>query len=470
MAFNSFYFWVFFPFIFSSYWLIPTGKHTIKKIFLLIASYLLYMNWNPIYALVLLGISIVIYYGGRLILKFNKYRKIIIIFIGTVAFAPLAVFKYYNFICKIISDGCAIAGATVILPKLHWAVPVGISFFTFQATGYLLDVYHGRIQAEDNFIDLSLFVSFFPQIASGPISRADELLPQIKTPCPFDYMQGRQGLRQLLWGMFIKTVIADRLGLFVDMIYANYNHYSGSTCFTASIFYSLQIYCDFSGYSLMATGIAKTLGYNLPVNFTRPYFAVGIADFWKRWHITLTQWLTRQVYIPLGGSRCSNIRHCCNVLITFLVSGIWHGANWTFIIWGVMHGMISVIEKKAKISNVVGSSLWKKTVWMLVTFLFVNVAWVFFRMPSVHEALGLIRRFVVTDGTGAMAAMGKKTFLTILVTLPIFLFKEIHEEFFKKSMPWLGAWWARWPMYLFLFMMILTFGVMDSGQFIYVSF
>ena len=323
---------------------------------------------------------------------------------------------------------------------------------------------------ERNFLDFSLFISFFPQIASGPISRADELLPQIKSPRPFDYVQGRQGLRQLLWGMFIKTVIADRLGLFVDMVYANYSHYSGSTCFTASILYTLQIYCDFAGYSLMAIGIARTLGINLPLNFERPYFAVGIANFWKRWHITLTQWLTRQVYIPLGGSRCNSYRHSLNIILTFLVSGIWHGANWTFIAWGAMHGVMSVIEKKANIKNIVKNSLCRKVIWMLVTFLFVNVAWVFFRMPSIHEALGLIRRFVVTDGTGVMAAMGKKTFLTILVTLPIFLFKEIHEEFFGKSMPWLNSWWTRWPIYLFLFMMILTFGVMDSGQFIYVSF
>ncbi len=407
---------------------------------------------------------------GGILFKSNRCKTIFFLLLLAIAFVPLLVFKYYNFLCQTITDCCAFAGVAVMLPKLHLAIPVGISFFTFQATGYLLDIYHDRIQPETNVIDLSLFISFFPQIASGPISRADELLPQIKSIHSFDYIQGLQGLRLLLWGMFIKTVIADRLGLFVDMIYANYNHYSGSTCFTASIFYTLQIYCDFAGYSLMATGIAKTLGYNLPVNFARPYFAVGIADFWKRWHITLTQWLTRQVYIPLGGSRCSSIRHCCNILITFLVSGIWHGANWTFIIWGIMHGMMSVIEKKAKISIIVETSLWKKTVWMLITFLFVNVAWVFFRMPSVHEALGLIRRFVVTDGTGVMAAMGKKTFLTILVTLPIFLFKEIHEEFFRQSMPWLNAWWARWPMYLFLFMMILTFGVMDSGQFIYVSF
>ena len=289
MSFTSLNFWLVFPFIFILYWAIPVKWNSFRKVFLLLASYLIYMNWKPIFALVLLGVTLITYCGGRVLqlreedgkLKQRNRNRLAWLF-SLLGLLPLLIFKYYNFLNYSISAGLTSIGLKFTMPGLNWSIPLGISFFTFQAVGYMLDVYHGRVKAEKNLLDYLLFVSFFPQVMSGPISKANELIPQIKNLHKFDYDQGKQGLKYLLWGMFIKVVIADRLGLFVDTVYANFDHYSGSTCFVASVFYTLQIYCDFAGYSLMAIGIAKTLGYNLINNFRRPYFAVSITDFWKR--------------------------------------------------------------------------------------------------------------------------------------------------------------------------------------------
>lgn len=356
------------------------------------------------------------------------------------------------------------------MPGLNWAVPVGISFFTFQAVGYMLDVYQGRVKAEKNLLDYFLFVSFFPQVTSGPISTAEELMPQIKATHKFDYEQGKQGLKWLLWGMFIKLVIADRLGIFVDTVYTNFIHYNGTTCFVASIFYTIQIYADFAGYSLMAIGIAATLGFNLVNNFKRPYFAVSITDFWKRWHISLTRWLTRQVYIPLGGSRCSKPRTYLNIIITFLVSGIWHGANWTFIFWGMMHGVLQVIEKALGWQKYEGKNAFVKTFRVVVTFLLVSFAWVFFRMPNIGDSFRIIGKMFTDYGTPDFSGLGGAVLLLLLTSISILFFKELREEFFANKMQFFNAKVIRWMVYVLLFCIVLIFGVLDGGQFIYVSF
>lgn len=379
-------------------------------------------------------------------------------------------FKYYNFLNDSLTEGLAAIGLKFAMPGLNWAVPVGISFFTFQAVGYMLDVYHGRVKAEKNLLDYVLFVSFFPQVMSGPISKADELLPQIKNPHKFDYEQGKQGLKYLLWGMFIKLVIADRLGLYVDIVYANYIHYSGSSIFIASVFYTLQIYCDFAGYSLMAIGIARTLGFNLINNFKRPYLATSITDFWRRWHISLTRWLTQQIYIPLGGSRCSKPRTYWNIFVTFLVSGIWHGANWTFIVWGVMHGILQIIEKALGWQKYEGNNWAVKGIRIVVTFLLVNFAWVFFRMPSIGDAWGAIVRMFTAFGVPNLSDMGLAGITIIAMALPILIFKELREEFLPTKFTFLDSRITKWIICVCIFCMILLFGVLDGGQFIYVSF
>lgn len=475
MSFTSLNFWFIFPFIFVFYWLIPAKWNTWRNVMLLMASYLLYMNWKPAYALVLLGVTLFTFVGGYLfdnqqfINNKRKKNKLVWLF-ALLGLLPLLIFKYYNFLNESIGVGLATVGLQFSLPGLNLAVPVGISFFTFQAVGYMLDVYHGRTKAEKNLLNYMLFVSFFPQVMSGPISKAEELLPQIKKLHKFDYEQGKQGLKWLLWGMFIKLVIADRLGLYVDTVYANYIHYSGSSIFVASLFYTLQIYCDFAGYSLMAIGIAKTLGFDLINNFKRPYLATRITDFWRRWHISLTRWLTQQVYIPMGGSRCRKPRTYWNIFVTFLVSGIWHGANWTFIVWGCMHGVLQIIEKALGWQKYEGKSWAVKLLRICITFLLVNFAWIFFRMPSISEAWGAISRIFTNFGIPTLSDLGGSILLVIALGLFILAFKDLRDEFFCGKMRFLEAKPVRWAIYVGLFCMVLMFGSLDGGSFIYVSF
>lgn len=480
MLFNSFPFWLIFPFIFAIHWLIPAKWNQWRKAFLIVVSYLLYMNWKPTFAIVLLGVTLITYWGGQIFdneefrvkreelePKVRKKRKRLIWLFALLGLLPLLVFKYYNFLNNSLTDGLAAIGLQFSLPGLNWAVPVGISFFTFQAVGYMLDVYHGRIKAEKNLIDYVLFVSFFPQIASGPISKADELLPQIKKERTFNYAQAVSGLKYLLWGMFLKVVLADRAGIYVDTVFGAYEKFSGAGCALASVLYSIQIYADFAGYSLMAVGIGKTLGFDLINNFKRPYFAVSVTDFWRRWHISLTRWLTQQVYIPLGGSRCSKARNYWNIFVTFMVSGIWHGANWTFIVWGCMHGLFQIVEKafgwnKKESKGIV------KALRILVTFTVVTLAWVVFRSPSIGDAFALISHYATTTGT-TIADSSTLAYLVIAL-LPVILY-EVGKEFYDKYYTRLsGVLLLRWAVYLILFAMIVMLGVHDGGSFIYVSF
>jgi len=470
MAFNSFQFWLIFPIIFGIYWLLPVKYNSIRKVFLILVSYLLYMNWKPAFALVLLFVTLITYWGGYLLDNQKNKRKRLVWLFALFGLLPLLTFKYYNFINDSITDGLSLVGLKFALPGLNWAIPVGISFFTFQAVGYMLDVYHKRIEAEKNLIDYILFVSFFPQVTSGPISKADELLPQIKNPHKFDYEQGKQGLKFLLWGMFLKLVIADRAGIFVDTVYANYIHYNGTTCFVASVLYTIQIYCDFAGYSLMAIGIARTLGFNLINNFRRPYLAVSVTDFWKRWHISLTRWLTQQVYIPLGGSRCSKAKNYLNIMITFLVSGIWHGANWTFVFWGAMHGVLQVVEKSLGLQKYEGSNVVVKCSRVCITFLLVSFAWVFFRMPSIEDAFLIIGRMFTNYGVPDVLSMGGPSLCMLMMGMFVLCFKEFREEFFHTKLRFLDTKPMRWVVYIVLFCLMLSIGVLDGGQFIYVSF
>lgn len=469
MLFNSFKFLLVFPLIFGVYWAIPAKYNQWRKWFLILASYLLYMNWKPVYALVLLGVTLITYGGGYLFDSqcVEKKKKRLVWFFALLGLLPLLVFKYYNFLNNSLTDGLEAIGLKFSLPGLNWAVPVGISFFTFQAVGYMLDVYHERIKAERNFTDYVLFVSFFPQVASGPISKADELLPQIKKAHIFNYNQAVSGLKYLLWGMFLKVVLADRAGIYVDTVFAGYDKFSGAGCALASVLYSIQIYADFAGYSLMAVGIAKTLGFDLINNFCRPYFATSVSEFWKRWHISLTRWLTQQVYIPLGGSRCSKARTYWNILVTFLVSGIWHGANWTFIVWGGIHGVFQIIEKAIGWNKIESKGI-VKTFRIVFTFVVVTVAWVIFRSPTIGDAFGLIGRYFTTDGR--FIADIQTLFHIVLAVTPLLLF-EFGKEYFPRFYGKLKSYTiVRWIAYLAVFAMIVLIGVHDGSSFIYVSF
>ena len=476
MPFNSLNFWIVFPFIFSIFWIIPASYRNIKRGFLILVSYLLYLNWNPAYSLILLGITAVTYFGAISVGKINdsyssnSKRKRIITIIVIITLFPLLIFKYYNFINISISDGLRYIGLNFSLPGLNWMIPVGISFFTFQALGYLWDVYYKKIKAERNWWDYMLFLSFFPQIAAGPISRASDLIPQLKNFKPFNYSQGVAGLRLLLWGMFLKVVIADRLGMYVDVVFPNYQHFSGVNCFIASIFYSLQIYCDFAGYSYMAIGIAKTIGINLINNFNRPYFATSITDFWKRWHISLTRWLTTYIYIPLGGSRCSKARTYRNIMVTFLVSGIWHGANWTFIIWGAIHGGLLIVERLTGLQKATANNVFTKGIRISFTFLLVNLAWIFFRMPAIEDAFGFIEHIFSSFFGRIIGEMDFTVLFILFLGILILILKELCEEFSISRFRIFENRTVLLLVYVFIFSLILSVGVLDSGQFIYVSF
>lgn len=477
MTFNSFSFWLVFPLIFGIYWLIPAKWNQWRKVFLIVVSYLLYMNWKPTFALVLLAITLVTYGGGDMIDKQavnseelkdkSSRRKRLIWLFAVMSLLPLLVFKYYNFVNESIWSLLSSLGLRYELHGLNWAIPVGISFFTFQAVGYLFDVYYQRIKAEKSIVDYTLFVCFFPQIFSGPISKANELLPQIKEEHKFNYQQGVQGLKFLLWGMFLKLVLADRLGLYVDKVAANYDMYSGGTCVLSAIFYSLQIYGDFAGYSLMAIGVAKTLGFNLINNFNRPYFSVSITDFWRRWHISLSRWLKDYVYIPLGGSRCSKLRNYWNIFVTFLVSGIWHGANWTFIVWGLIHGFAQIIEKALGWNNKESKGV-VKLLRIVGTFVLVTVAWIFFRMPTLSDAVLFIKHGVTDFGSPEVLSI--TNFAIYLMAIALVVFKETREEFFPSKLRFLNNRYVRWAEYVVVFSLILLCGALDSGSFIYGSF
>lgn len=479
MVFNSFNFWLIFPFIFIVYWLIPTKLNRVRNLFLLAVSYLLYMNWKPSFAIVLLGVTAICQWGGVILENqiYSQRKKTLCWCFALLGLLPLLIFKYYNFLNDSLTSFLEGVGLHFALPGLNWAIPIGISFFTFQAVGYLLDVYKQRVPAEKDFWDFALFVSFFPQVTSGPISTAKDLMPQFKNPHSFNYDQGKEGLKMLLWGMFLKLALADRIGVYVDTVYTNFIHYSGSVCFFASIMYTIQIYCDFAGYSLMAIGIAKTLGFDLINNFERPYLAASVTEFWKRWHISLTRWLTTHVYINLGGNRCSKLRQYVNIMVTFLVSGLWHGANWTFIIWGALHGVFQIIEK-ALMGEMLKKELkegkhvfsFVRGIRIVFTFALVSLAWIFFRMPTIGGATDMIGKIILEFGKFSIGPLDPISMVGIGIGLPILFMREIREEFLQNRFTLLNTASAKWVFYVLVACFTLAMGVMDAGQFIYVSF
>ena len=410
------------------------------------------------------------YICGFLIERRNKKRYNIVCFIWSVILIlfPLFLFKYYNFFVSFVSAVSRFVGLEVGLPGLNYVMPLGISFYTLQAIGYMYDVYNKKIHAETNFLDYMLFVCFFPQIVCGPISRAEDLLPQIKKRRKFSELQTVMGLRYLLWGLFLQVVVADRLGITVKYVLDSYQWQSGLFCWIASIFYTFQIYCDFAGYSLMAVGVGKVFGFELINNFKRPYFSLSITDFWHRWHISLSSWLRDYVYIPLGGSHCSKRRNYLNIVITFLVSGLWHGANITFIVWGGLHGLFQVIEKYFGL-NSLNPTGYGKFARIVSTFLLVNLLWLFFYMPSIEDAICILKKMTIDFSVGIDVAI--PTILWNFVLIACVLFNDFNEEYStNRTLIYNKNPIFRWGGYLLFVFLILFAGVFDAGQFIYESF
>ncbi len=488
MLFNSLSFIVLFPCIFLLYYAIPAQYGKARNVFLLVVSYLLYLQWKPAYAMILLGVTAVTY-GAALALdktgdanfcvstgqtpgRGEGRPKVLLVASVLLTLLPLLVFKYYNFINESVTQGLSLVGLHFNLPGLNWAIPLGISFFTFQALGYLFDVYYKRQEAERDFLTYALFISFFPSIVSGPINKASLVIPQLKALRPqYDRVKVTQGLRMILWGMFMKVVVADRVALYVDTVLPNYMNYTGLSCLVASLLYTIQIYADFAGYSLMAIGVGKTLGFELTANFRRPYFAVSVTDFWHRWHISLSTWLKDYVYIPLGGSRCSRVRNYWNIFVTFLVSGIWHGANWTFIFWGIMHGVCQIVEKMLG-QQQCRYGLVGKTVKIIVTFLIVNFAWIFFRMPSLGDAYHVIGRIFDPSLPHSVFLPTKTDLLLMAIGVGMLFVKDFTDEFLPGRFLLLENRRAavRWIAAIVTLVMIMLCGVFSADQFIYAKF
>ncbi len=470
MIFNSFNFIVLFPLLFLLYYAIPMRYCMMRNLYLLIVSYLLYMQWKPVYALILLGVTFVTYLAAICLEKTRHPKRILTLGV-LLALSPLLFFKYYNFINDSVGEALSAMGLNFHLRGINLAIPLGISFFTFQSLGYLWDVYYQRQKAERDFLVYMLFLSFFPSIVSGPINRASLVIPQLRKLRPqFDYDKVAEGVRLLVWGMFMKVVVADRMGLYVDVVLPDYENNTGVTCLMASVLYSIQIYADFGGYSLMAIGVGKMLGFELTENFRRPYFAVSVTDFWHRWHISLSTWLRDYVYIPLGGSRCSRLRNYWNILVTFLVSGIWHGANWTFIVWGGIHGVCQIIEKMLGQQKCNYGWL-GRSVKIFITFIIINFAWIVFRMPTLADAWGVIAR--IFDFT-----LSKKLFVDYYafiyggVALALLISKDSIDEFCPDRFSLLNnrRGWVRMVSVFVLLLLIMAIGVLGADQFIYASF
>lgn len=411
MLFNSIDFMIFFPVVVGVYFLIPRKA---RYLWLLFASYYFYMSWNPEYALLIACSTVVTYASGRLLARLQKapasaktsfYQKWVVVVCLAVNLGILIFFKYSDFILNNLNHMLSVLGVSPVRRKFDILLPVGISFYTFQALGYTIDVYRGTVEAEKNLFRYALFVSFFPQLVAGPIERSGNLISQlnhVEEIRLWDYERITGGAVLMLWGLFQKMVIADRAAVLVDTVYNGYWHYGSIELILATVLFAVQIYCDFASYSLIAIGAARIMGIRLMENFDTPYFARSVREFWRRWHISLSSWFRDYLYIPLGGSRCSKLRYYGNLMVTFLVSGLWHGASWSFVAWGGLHGVYQVIGDrlrpvKRRIEDRLGvkrNCFSYKLGQVLVTFGLVNLAWVFFRAASLKEAVSILGRIV----------------------------------------------------------------------------
>jgi D-alanyl-lipoteichoic acid acyltransferase DltB (MBOAT superfamily) len=513
MVFNSLAFLLFFPFVVAVYFFLTmyiarrykAFSNTLSQFFLLAASLFFYGYWNLAY-LILILISVAVTWTSGLLMEGRNVRKKRLILAGSliINLGILFFFKYYHFA---IDNIRFFAQDGIQFPSFDILLPVGISFYTFQALGYSMDVYYGRVKAERNFITYALFVTFFPQLVAGPIERTGNLLPQFKANHEFDYDRVTSGLRLAAWGMFKKVVIADRLAIYVNGVFGNPEVYPATSLALAVFFFAFQIYCDFSGYSDIAIGCARVLGFNLMSNFRQPYFSRSITEFWRRWHISLSTWLKDYLYIPLGGNQKGEIRQKLNLLITFLISGLWHGAAWHFVVWGALHGAYQIIGRStAPFRNAIGrkvglseESVLRKAIQICITFTLVCFAWIFFRANTITDAFliiakltklptelaeyaqglsqnGIIRTLrdafqMGIDVANPISGFGLTTFALSVVFIAILLINDVlmrktPEETILKQKSLV----LRWAGYYALILTILMSWEARSSQFIYFTF
>ena len=400
MLFNSANFAIFLPIVFIIYWFVVNKNLRLQNLVILIASYVFYGWWDWRFLSLIFISSIIDYTIGLSLNKSkSKNRRKLILCISLIAnIGLLGFFKYFNFFIDSFIDLSTAFGFSINSRSLNIILPIGISFYTFQTLSYTIDIYRYKLEPTKDIIAFFAFVSFFPQLVAGPIERAANLLPQFEKRRIFDHDKAVDGLRQILWGLFKKIVIADNCARNVDFIFANYNTLSGSVLLLGTIYFAFQIYGDFSGYSDVAIGTAKLFSFDLMQNFAYPYFSRDIAEFWRRWHISLSTWFRDYVYIPLGGSYCNKVKRIRNILITFTVSGFWHGANWTFIFWGFLNGLyyipLMLLNKQKNHTGIVAHNSItpsiKETCQILATFFITLIAWVFFRAENIQHAINYL--------------------------------------------------------------------------------
>lgn len=478
MLFNSIEFLLFFPLVFVIYWFVLGKKLKAQNGFLLLSSYFFYACWDWRFLFLLLFSTLLDFFIGLKLNNQNSENKrkfwfwlSIITNLGFLGF-----FKYYNFFVESFATMLLKLGFQANLWTLKIILPVGISFYTFHGLSYVIDVYKRRIEPERNFIDYGVFVSFFPLLVAGPIERATHLLPQIKRQRLFDYQNAVDGLRQILWGLFKKIVVADSCAKYANLIFNNSNDYSGSTLVIGAIFFSFQIYGDFSGYSDIALGTARLLGIDLLKNFSYPYFSRDIAEFWRRWHISLSSWFRDYVYIPLGGSHGSKIKQVRNVFVIFLLSGFWHGANWTFIAWGFLHALyfipLMLSNRNRKNVEIIAANKdlpsIKEFLNMVFMFALVAFAWIFFRANDLQHAFSIVSEIFSASIFSTPEYLPKKVFVFLFLLLGI-------EWVSRKSDHALSSFALNWPKFLRLVfyysIVFLIFYCAGEGQeFIYFQF
>lgn len=483
MLFNSLSFAIFLLIVFILYWAVP---NKFRWIVLFISSYYFYMSWNIKYVLLILFTTLISYACaiGLEQAEEKKKKKILIVSTMIASLGCLFFFKYFNFVTESIASLLQLFTLQVHPVTLNLLLPVGISFYTFQTLGYVIDVYRGDVRAERHFGKYATFIAFFPALVAGPIERSKNLLPQITHENRFDYEKAVSGLRLMAWGFFKKIVIADTLAVSVDTVYDSPQSYQGFPLLVASLLFAVQIYCDFSGYSDIAIGTARLFGIDLMKNFNSPYFATSIREFWARWHISLTSWFRDYLYIPLGGNRVSKARNAFNVMVVFLGSGLWHGANWTYIVWGGIHGVGQVMQnllfpkkkKKAK-KEKKGLRFWISVV---LVFCFVTFAWIFFRAESISDAFYVITHMFVgienpsqyVSQIDVYLGIDKLTLLGMLISVVLL---AIYDYLSLKMdvLACLGRKKAcvRWCVYVvFIIFLIFNIPITSGQEFIYFQF
>ena len=479
MFFNSINFAIFLPIVFLLYWFATKGNLRLQNILLLVSSYFFYACWDWRFMFLLIFSTLLDYFTGIKIheAKVQKNRVFWLWLSIGINLGFLGVFKYYNFFASSFAAGLALLGLNANLGTLNVILPVGISFYTFHGLSYVIDIYKARIKPERNFVDYSVFVSFFPLLVAGPIERATHLLPQILKKREFNYDKAVDGLRQILWGLFKKIVIADNCAEYANIIFNNSDSYSGSTLLVGALFFTIQIYGDFSGYSDIALGTARLFGIDLLRNFAFPYFSRDIAEFWRRWHISLSSWFKDYLYIPLGGSKGGMWMKIRNTFIIFLVSGFWHGANWTFVVWGFLNALFImpsiVFNTNRNNLDIVAKGKYLPTINEFfaigITFSLTVFAWIFFRAESVTHALNYISGILSTTLFTLPSISGPSS-LKILLFLFIVLEWLGREQ--QYAIAKLGAKWykpLRWSMYLGIVFTIYWFSGKEQ-QFIYFQF